>query len=408
MPVDIVTAMTYFAVLLGIGVIVTNLTERMKIPNALFLLIVGLLFGPTVLNVVDVGSMGDIPIFLRTLALIIIVFAASFHLKLSTFKRVSKTALKLSFGGFAFTTAVMGILAHELLGMSPISAVLTGAIIGGTSSAAVYTFKSALKEERGVLDILTVESIFSDPLTVLVPMLVLSAVVAGVFEGAVMISKFWQMIAGGVGTGVLVGLATAEIFHKMQKGISPTLSFAIAMITYAAAINIGGSGILAVALCAMILGNQKIPHKEQIGEFEDSLSIILTISIFTLLGAQVYLSLSTALLIKELIFVFALIFVARPAFTFLALIKETLTRKERLLIAFTGPRGAAAAAMAAIPLFYAVNHNIPFLLEEGNLILITTFLAIFLSMVSGTVFSAILKLLEKKTPAAKKEKATSS
>ena len=402
MAVDILPAMTYFAILLGVGVIITNLTERIRIPNALFLLLVGLLFGPTVLGWVDVARMGDIPTFLRTLALIVIVFAASFNLKLSTLKRVSKTALKLSFGGFIFTTALMGIFAHELLGMSPISAILTGAIIGGTSSAAVYTFRSALKKEQSILDLLTVESIFSDPLTVLTPMLILGAVATGVFEGTVMISKFWQMIAAGVGAGVVIGLVTAEIFQKMQKKLSPTLSFAIAMVTYAGASNIGGSGILAVAICAMILGNQNIPHKELIGEFEDSLSIILTISIFTLLGAQVALNIPKALFIKELIFVGILIFVARPLFSLAALLKEKMTRGERLLIAFTGPRGAAAAAMAAIPLTYALEQDIAFLSKDGNLILVTAFLAILFTMISGTIASAIFKAVSTEESSEKK------
>ncbi|MFH1424270.1 MAG: cation:proton antiporter [archaeon] len=389
MPAEMLPTVTYFATLLGFGVLVTGLSRRVNIPEAVFMLLVGLAFSPTFFNLVDINLMGDIPEFLRTLALIIIVFASSFHLKLDTFKKVSNISLKMSFGGFFFTMFFMALCAHFIFGLSTLGSLLLGSIVGGTSSAAIYTFRGALEKEKHAFDILTVESIFTDPLTVLVPVLLLSAITGGVTSGTFYISQFWQMIAAGVGTGVVIGFAAVEVFKHTQRELSPILSFAIAMITYAMASNVGGSGILAVALCAMILGNLKIPHKEIIGEFEDSLSIMLTISVFTLLGAQISLSFGDGLLFKEIIFLAILIFFARPVLAILSLAKTNTNLPDTLLIAFTGPRGVASAAMAAIPVTFALRENIEWLIPEAELILLTTFMVILFTMLSSTIVGFI-------------------
>ncbi|MFO7872051.1 MAG: cation:proton antiporter [Candidatus Undinarchaeales archaeon] len=389
MPADMLPTVTYFATLLGFGILIMHFTKRHNISEAFFLLLVGLVFGPTVLNLVNVGSMGDIPVFLRTLALVVIAFASAFHLKLSTFKRVSTISLKLAFGGFFFAMITTALLAHSIFSLSWIGSFILGAVIGGSSSSAIVTFRGTLKEEKDTLDILLIESIFSDPLTVLVPLLLLGFLVGTISHPTTAISQFWQLIAAGVGTGVVIGFAAVHVFRRTQKELSPILGFAIALITYAAAGNIGGSGILAVAICAIILGNMKIPFKKDIGGFEDSLSIMLNISVFTLLGAQISLMAVPGILMKELLLIGALIFIIRPAFSVFALINEQMDLKEILLVSFTGPRGAACAAIAAIPLSIAVKEGLTSFIPEAEIILITAFMAVLLTILSSTIFGLI-------------------
>ena len=329
--------------------------------------------------------MGDVPDFLRILALIIIVFAGSFHLKLSTFKKVSNIALKLSFIGFIFSTLFLGFFAHFLLDLSWVSSFLLGAIIGGTSTEVISSLRDS-NEKAEIIDLLTVESIFNSPLSVLFPLIFLDILVAGGFVSSTFyIAQFWQLLAAGVGTGILVGLAAGKIFKSTEKEISPILGFSIALITYALAQNVGGSGILAVALAGLIIGNLKIPHKKMITEFDDTLSVMLTISIFTLLGAQVSLTFTSSLLISEFWFIVLVIFISRPLFVFAALYKESMNLRDKFFISFAGPRGVAAAAMAAIPLSIATLEGLTAFSTEAELILLTTFLVILFTVLSGTI-----------------------
>jgi NhaP-type Na+/H+ or K+/H+ antiporter len=138
------------------------------------------------------------------------------------------------------------------------------------------------------------------------------------------------------------------------------------------------------------LGNRNIPYKKNIGEFEDSLSTMLTISIFTFLGAQIAFNITTILLLKQALFLAFMILLIRPGIIFLLTKKNDFSMFDRILMSMTGSRGAATAAVAAIPLTYALQNGLETLVPEANLILITAFFTIFFTMLSGTVTNIIM------------------
>ena len=124
---DLVLSVTYFGILLGLGIIIANLLRKARIPDTFFLLLLGLLLGPTVYThpavtqfisatLVDVSLMGNIPDFLRLLALIMVVFTSMFNLGLRAFKSVGNMALNLAFVGIVFNTLVLGFVANFIFG----------------------------------------------------------------------------------------------------------------------------------------------------------------------------------------------------------------------------------------------------------------------------------------------------
>ena len=173
--------------------------------------------------------------------------------------------------------------------------------------------------------------------------------------------------------------------------------------TYALASNVGGSGILAVAITALILGNRNIPYKDAIGEFEDTLSTMLTISIFTFLGAQITLIVTNIMLFQQAVFIALAIFLVRPAITFLLTRNKDYTMFDKLLMAMTGPRGAATAAVAAVPLTYAMRDGLEALVPEANIILLTAFFVIFFTMLSSTIANVVMVKNGKKKKAKEEE-----
>jgi len=76
---------------------------------------------------------------------------------------------------------------------------------------------------------------------------------------------------------------------------------------------------------------------------------MLRISIFVLLGAQVFLNIGAGQLGAILVF-FLIVFFSRPIFLLgsLGRMRRSFSRKEMLLMSFTAPRGIAAAAMIPI------------------------------------------------------------
>lgn len=404
MAFDITLTMTYFAFLLGFGVIIANLLKKAKIPDTFFLLLLGLALGPTVfmnpivmqyvnIVLVDVNAMGTVPDFLRVLALILVVFTGTFNLSWKAFKRFSDVSVNLAFIGVVFNTAFLGLFAHLLFGLNPVYALLLGAVVSGTGTGVLYAFEKSLSKSRRALTIIKLESIFNSPLTVLLPIIFLDLVLlqpGALFEPLKYIAQFWQMIVAGVGTGILIGFAVSKIMRGMLKEYSSLILFSIALITYALAENVGGSGMLAVATCGLITGNLVLSdrEKEEVRRFEDQFSEMLRISVFTLLGAQVMLPTDPNQLLSMFIF-FLVVFFSRPIFLIPTLGKQRkkFNRKDLILMSFVAPRGLAAAAMAPVVASVLAGVGAP---EIGNQIVNIIFLVLLFSVLFSTVVAGIM------------------
>ncbi|MCD6496327.1 MAG: cation:proton antiporter [Candidatus Aenigmarchaeota archaeon] len=408
MALDAVTlSVMYFAILLGFGVLVANILRKRNIPDTFFLLLLGLLFSPTItanpmvtkyitIHLVDVAAMGTIPDFFRTLALILVIFVGSFNLNFSVFKRYSSISIKLAFVGVLFNTVVLGLAASFLFSMDIIFALLLGAVVSGTGSGVVFAFEKALSKARTALTVLKVESIFNSPISVLVPLIFLDLV--NVTPGALIepikyLSQFWLMISVGVGTGLIVGLAAANLLKGTMREYTPLLLFSIALITYALATGVGGSGMLAVAICGLVAGNFTLKGREdrqEILHFQDQFSEMLRISVFTLLGAQVTLLMGMNELLMMLFF-FVLVVVVRPVMllSIMGDFREKFSRKEMLLMSLIAPRGISAAAM--IPIVAAA------VIAAGQAAMAETmvnivFMTILLSVLFSTIVAKIASL----------------
>jgi len=404
MAFDITLTVTYFAFLLGFGVIIANLLKKARIPDTFFLLLLGLVLGPTVfmnplvmkyINIVlvDISAMGTVPDFLRILALILVVFTGTFNLRWKVFKRFSDVSVNLALVGVIFSTVFLGLFAHLLFGINPVYALLLGAVVSGTGTGVLYAFEHSLSKSKKALNVIKLESIFNSPLTVLLPIIFLDLVVmepGALLEPLKYLAQFWQMIVAGVGTGIIIGFAVSRIMKGMLKEYSSLILFSIALITYALAENVGGSGMLAVAVCGLIAGNLVLSdrEKDEVKTFEDQLSEMLRISVFTLLGAQVMLPLNLNVLFVSFVF-FLVVFVSRPIFLIPTLGKERkkFTKRDIVLMSFVAPRGLAAAAMAPIVASILTGIGAP---EVGNQIVNIIFFVILFSVLFSTIVAAIM------------------
>jgi len=357
-------AITYFAILLGLGVLIANFFKKRKVPDSIFLILLGLLLGPTVLgspavsqyiniSPIDISAMGAVPDFLRTLALILIVFTGMFNVGLRVFKKTSGTSVKFAIMGVLVNTALLGTAAHFIFGLDWVFALLLGGVLSGTADAIIFTFDAVLdKDYRRIMTILKTEAVFNSPVCILLPLVFLDFVAlqpGAMFEPMTYFKEFVLMMLGGVGAGIILGLAFSKFAKSMAEDYTVLLMLSIALITYAAAEFIGGSGILAVAVCGLIVGDMSFQEKEDVKRFDDHFSEMLRIAVFTFLGAQVTLAFGMADILPIIIFFIAVV-LARPIFVNIILGKDrkNYTRQEKFVMSFVAPRGIDAAAMAPI------------------------------------------------------------
>ncbi len=405
---DLTLTVTYFAILLGFGIIVASIMKRYSMPDTFFLLLVGVVMGPTLylnpviaqyvsINLVDVSVMGNIPDFLRILALIMVVFTSTFSLGFKAFKKFSHVSINVAIIGVAFNTVVLGLLAHLIFGINPVYALLLGAVISGTGTGVLFAFEDSLKRMKNAFNILKIESILNSPLSVLLPLLFIDLVYlepGALIEPMKYLSQFWIMIIGGIGTGIIVGLGISKIIKGMKGNYTVLMLFAMALITYALAENVGGSGMLAVAICGLIVGDMAFPGKKAVQRFDDQFSEMLRISVFTLLGAQVMLFLTLEEFLMIFVF-YLLVFLTRPLILIplLGKMRDEISRRDFLLMSFVAPRGLSAAAMAPIVALAILSVGEPEAVASQviNIIFMVILLSVLFSTIAGKLLGRGIK-----------------
>ena len=109
------------------------------------------------------------------------------------------------------------------------------------------------------------------------------------------------------------------------------------------------SGLLAVVVMGMVLGNGKLKSLKELLYFKESLSILLISILFILLAANINIEDLLLLYNWKTAALFALVvFVIRPLAVFLSTYNSNLKFNEKLFISWVGPRGIVAAGIASL------------------------------------------------------------
>jgi len=109
------------------------------------------------------------------------------------------------------------------------------------------------------------------------------------------------------------------------------------------------SGLLAVVVMGMVLGNINLPNIKELLYFKESLSVLLISILFILLSANI--NIEDLLLIynwNAVLLFAAVVFLIRPVGVFLSSINSSLKLNEKLFISWVGPRGIVAAGIASL------------------------------------------------------------
>ena len=109
------------------------------------------------------------------------------------------------------------------------------------------------------------------------------------------------------------------------------------------------SGLLAVVVMGMVLGNMKLDNIKELLYFKESLSVLLISILFILLAANI--NMEDMLLLynwKSLYLFLAVVFVLRPLAVLASTMNSNLKIKEKLFVSWVGPRGIVAAGIASL------------------------------------------------------------
>ena len=386
------TYLTYLGVVLLIGLLMSILAKKLRIPNVLLLILSGIALanikykGETLMHFEPAFLIG-----IALLALVMIVFDSSSKFKWREFDSLSFRVLKLIIIFLVLNVIFLSTATYFIMGLSSIPiAIIFAIVMSGTDPATVLTlFKTKINR---VVEILRIEAVLNTPLIVLLPFVILDAmnINLGVFSRFLEQGiPFLQQIVTGIGAGVVLGVIVFKLMKKFySEELSPLAVMVTALLGYVLAENLGGNGVLAVTTLGVMFGNMYLKEKTSLKEFSSIFSNALEILVFVLLGFMIPIVFSWQFFLKSLL-IFAIIILIRHIAILITFRREkTFTARNKIFMAMNASKGIAVAVIA---LSFSLR-NIAGMNIILDLILIMMIYSIVLSTIVGKLSRFFIKV----------------
>ncbi|MGO3183012.1 MAG: cation:proton antiporter [Aequorivita sp.] len=360
--------MVELAGIIILGILAQWVAWKLKIPAILPLILIGLLVGPLStflsadgtqwLQPIWNGEKGLFPgenlFYFVSLAVGIILFEGGLTLKREEVSKVGGSIGKLISIGATITFIGAGVAAHYVFGLNWRIAFLFSALIIVTGPTVITPILRNIPLKKDVAAVLRWEGILIDPIGALVAVLVYEFISvegdSGYTKQALL--DFGKIILVGMAFGISAGYA---LYFSVKNKLVPhylsnVVSLSLVMAVFVASDLLAHeSGLLAVVVMGMFLGNSDLPNLKELLYFKESLSVLLVSILFILLSANI--SVEDLMLVynwKTAILLAIIIFVLRPLTVFASTIGSSLETNEKLFISWVGPRGIVAAGISSL------------------------------------------------------------
>lgn len=368
---DVDTFLLSLAGLVVAGIASEYLFKKTNIPDALWMVGIGLFMGPITGFVNDRWLNWVLPFF-APFALIVILFDGGSQISLRSLKSTIGRSSFLAI--MTFTLSSLAIAGSSWLGVyfgyftdwNWIKALMLGTILGGSSSIIIMPTMNLAKVDEKTSNLASIESAITDSFCVVATMVLIGLALKWGSQTSVNFAAIGadliKVLGFGFIYGALGGLFWLFIlpFLRGQYSYAITLSAIVALYVYVN--GSGGSAALAILVFSIIVGNGsilgrflKLEGERKISSDVDflhkQLSFVVKVFFFTLVGLMLrppwgpvafgFVTLTAIIL-------------ARYPGTLFVLRNTEYTDANKSLISACVPRGLAAGVLATLPFQYKI------------------------------------------------------
>ena len=390
----------FIGILVFLAHLFVALFERTRIPDVLYLILIGVIIGP-VLHIVSPEDFGKLGHVFTTIALVVILFEGGLELRIEQLATSWRGTLVVTIVCYLLAWAGLTATAIGLVGLSWPLALFLGAVLAGPAPAVVIPLVRQMTLGTSAGTLLMVEAPLGEALSIIVSLTIiesvrLESIQIGLVIGRLLASFGFALIIGSFG-----GFLWSILLHRVRElrhAIFTTPSFIL--ILFGLTEFLGFSGPVAALTFGIVLGNlgtKELPwltkkynitplqHNETEKAFFGEIVFLIKTFFFVYLGLSITLADHTTL-----IFALALtgaLLLSRLLAVRLSISKGWMTLKDVSNMGVMVPRGTAAAVLASIPLQMGLG--------AGATIRDITYAVIVISILISAFFIFLLE----KTPA---------
>jgi NhaP-type Na+/H+ or K+/H+ antiporter len=356
--------------------------DRRGITSALFLMVAGLLVSASGLGLLNLSVESAFAERVAEVTLVLLLFSDASRIDFRSLRRELTWPSRLLLIGLPLTMlAGVGVGALIFSGMALASVVLLATMLASTDAALGQKVVSDTAVPARVRQALDVESGLNDGLAVpffLVALDVANAELHAGVTGAV-VSNMIAQIGGGLAAGLCAGILGGILFQVADRRgwigheWRQVLPLAVALLAYALALLLGGSGFIAAFIGGIAFGRFSGASGSTVTLLTEEAGGLLAAITWIAFGA-----LALTLAIPHLtwqIFLYAALSLTlvRMIPVAIAFIGQGVKRPTVAFIGWFGPRGLASLVFALI----AFERGIP----DGEVVFTTVIVTVALSVI---------------------------
>ncbi len=382
------------SVSLGVATLSRVFSILRNIPYTLLLLLVGL-----GLAVVDVRLVNLSPELILFIFLPPLLFEAAWNVEWGRLKSDFVPIFLYVIFGVLVCVGGLVVGLQQFAGASLATALLVGASLSSTDPVAVTALFRELGVDKRLTTLMEGESLFNDGITVVAFNLLLGiALGLEQFDVSVTLARSALFIGIGISVGGIIGFGLSFLTQRFDIPlVEQSLTLVSAYGTYIVAEELGGSGVIAVVIAGIILGNfgsrfgMSPRTRLVVSEFWEFLAFFVNSIVFLLIGDQVrFQSLMDN---ADIIFIaIAISITARAisifglsAFSNLITKSENISLSSQTVLWWGGLRGSVSVALAL-----SVPESLP---QREEIIAVVFGVMLFTLLVQGLTTQPLLSWL---------------
>lgn len=377
------------------------LFEKTRVPDVLYLILIGLILGP-ILNLVKPEDFGKVGEVFTAIALVIILFEGGLDLSIGSLKGSWRDTILVTFLSYLVSWIFLTVVLFYFTPLAFQASLFIGAVLAGPAPSVIIPLVKHLRLKDSSKTTLMLESSLGEAICFVVSLAVLESfkfteVRVGRIIGTLVSSFAFAILIGAVG-----GYVWSILLNKMRQlrnAIITTPSFAF--ILFGITDFLGFSGPVSVLTFGIVLGNiafitipwlekwtklTPLVHNEIEKLFFGELVFVVKTFFFVFIGLSArftdYSAMGIALALTGV-----LVF-SRQIAVRLGINRATTPPGDAMLMSVMVPKGTAAAVLAGLPL--------QMMIAGGALMQNLAYGVVTFSIV---LTAALVFLLERTTPA---------